>query len=106
MLPSQLGDLATAIWAGKLLAADNGVKQGIDRLDGATRAKVFAALAALIILGFGLVILAWMGARYTRRYMGASPLKPTGLQRTDDWVRPPAQDQPVPDKRAQPPPPD
>jgi len=33
------------------------------------RARVLAALAGLIILGFALVLLAWWGARFTRRYL-------------------------------------
>jgi hypothetical protein len=33
------------------------------------RARVLAALAGLVILGFALVLLAWWGARFTRRYL-------------------------------------
>jgi hypothetical protein len=33
------------------------------------RARVLAALAGLIILGFMLILLAWWGARFTRRYL-------------------------------------
>lgn len=33
------------------------------------RARVLAALAGLIILGFTLMLLAWWGARFTRRYL-------------------------------------
>ena len=39
------------------------------RLEPAVRARVLAALAGLIILGFALVLLAWWGARFTRRYL-------------------------------------
>lgn len=39
------------------------------RLKPQDRARVLAALAALVILGFALVALAWWGARYTRRYL-------------------------------------
>jgi hypothetical protein len=39
------------------------------RLNPRDRARVLAALAALVILGFTLVALAWWGARYTRRYL-------------------------------------
>ena len=59
------------------------------RLDGATRAKVLAALAALVILGFLLVTLTWLGARLTRRYMGIKPKKlpPTSLPSDEEWAR-------------------
>lgn len=56
--------LLTTAW----IVAERG-RAGIDRLDPATRAKVLAALTALVILGFGMVALAWLGARMTRRYM-------------------------------------
>lgn len=54
------------------------------------RAKGSAALAALIILGFAMVGLTWLGARVTRRYMfGPSgrpqPIKATQV-REDDWA--------------------
>jgi hypothetical protein len=58
----------------------------IKRLDGPTRAKVLAALAGLVILGFGMVILAWLGARATRRYMkGASYFRATPRPEKSDW---------------------
>ena len=37
----------------------------LNKLDGATKAKVKAALAALLILGFGMALLIWLGARIT-----------------------------------------
>ena len=39
------------------------------RLKPRDRARVLAALAGLIILGCVLVLLAWWGARFTRRYL-------------------------------------
>lgn len=58
----------------------------IKRLDGPTRAKVLAALAGLVILGFGMVILAWLGARVTRRYMKrTSYFRPTPRPQSSDW---------------------
>lgn len=81
--------LAAGNWS---LLADEAAKAGIDKLDGGTRAKVLAALAGLVILGFALVLLTWMGARYTRRYMGLGPTGSTHPPRTDDWVRPSSQD--------------
>ena len=60
----------------------------IRRLDPQTRAKVLAALAALLILGLALVLLVWLGARATRRYMNsgraASSSRPHGSP--DDWA--------------------
>ena len=58
----------------------------IKKLDGPTRAKVLAALAGLVILGFAMVALAWLGARVTRRYMkGTSYLRPTPRPERSDW---------------------
>ena len=59
----------------------------IRRLDPQTRAKVLAALAGLVILGVMMVLLIWLGARATRRYMNsgrASRIQPHG--RPDDWA--------------------
>jgi hypothetical protein len=66
----------------------------IKHLDGKRRAKVLSALAALIILGFALVLLAWMGARATKRYMRREPLlfqKPPEKTPHDekDWTEKP-----------------
>jgi hypothetical protein len=64
----------------------------LKKLDGATRAKVQAALAALIILGFAMAVLTWLGARVTRRYMhGTSYHKPTPRPGTSDWSPQPLQ---------------
>jgi hypothetical protein len=83
-MTARLSDLTFAL--GQLALLAEGKQAGIDKLDGATRAKVLAALAALIILGFGLVVLAWMGARFTRRYMGPGARRPHEPLRTDEWV--------------------
>lgn len=71
-----------------LLAQEAPQKPLIMRLDGGRRAIVLAALAGLIILGFLLVALTWLGARWTRRYMGPK-LKPTveGLASDAEWAR-------------------
>jgi ABC-type spermidine/putrescine transport system permease subunit II len=63
----------------------------IRRLEPQMRAKVLAALAALIILGFGMIALVWLGGRATRRYMGIEP-KPRRRDReinSDDWAHKP-----------------
>ena len=62
----------------------------IKRLDGATRAKVLAALAGLIILGFGMVALIWLGARVTQRYRHSNPyFRPTPRPGEHDWAKKP-----------------
>ena len=62
----------------------------IKRLDDPTRAKVLAALAGLIILGFALVLLAWLGARITQRYRwGASYFRPTIRPGEHEWTKKP-----------------
>jgi hypothetical protein len=49
----------------------------LDKLDPPTRASVLMALLGLIILGFGLMLLAWLGARFVRRYrQGPAPRSP------------------------------
>jgi hypothetical protein len=65
----------------------------IKRLDDPTRAKVLAALAGLIILGFGMVLLAWLGARVTQRYRrGTSYFRPTTRPGEHEWTRNPLAD--------------
>ena len=62
----------------------------IKRLDGQTKAKVLAALAALVILGFGLVLLVWLGARMTQRYRkSTSHFRATSRPGEHDWARKP-----------------
>lgn len=74
----------------------------IKRLDDATRAKVLAALAALIILGFAMVLLAWLGARVVQRYRrGTSYFSPTPRPGEHAWAKkpliPPDSQRPTPD---------
>lgn len=69
----------------------------IKRLDPQTRVKVLAAIVALVILGFLLMILAWMGARATRRYMRIGSKQEEGIDvapsptTADDWLNKPLQ---------------
>jgi hypothetical protein len=57
------------------------------RLDPANRAKVLMALLALVLVGMGLMALAWIGGRRLRRVI-KQPLKPA--QRFEDqWYRKP-----------------
>jgi hypothetical protein len=66
----------------------------IKRMDDATRAKVLAALAGLIILGFAMVALIWLGARVTQRYRhGSSFFRPTPRPGEHDWARKPLDDE-------------
>jgi hypothetical protein len=65
----------------------------IKRMDGATRAKVLAALAGLIILGFGMVALIWLGARIVQRYRhGSSVFRSTPRPGEHDWAKKPLDD--------------
>src|SRR4051812_29382573 len=62
----------------------------IKRLDDPMRAKVLAALAGLIILGFAMVLLAWLGARVTQRYRQGTPyFRPTARPGEHDWTKKP-----------------
>jgi hypothetical protein len=62
----------------------------IKRLDDPTRAKVLAALAGLIILGFAMVLLAWLAARVVHRYRhGTSFFRPTARPGEHEWAKKP-----------------
>lgn len=67
----------------------------LEQLDPARKAKVLAAIAGLIILGLGMMLLAWLGAKATRRYMNREPLikekPPAGTTpiREKDWAEKP-----------------
>jgi hypothetical protein len=62
----------------------------VKRLDGQTRAKVLAALAGLIILGFAMVLLTWLGGRFVQRYrQGSAVFRPTPRPGEHDWARKP-----------------
>jgi hypothetical protein len=70
------------------IATADEAKPLIKRLDDATRAKVLAAMAGLIILGFAMVLLTWLGARIAQRYRQSSPvLKPTPRPGEHEWSR-------------------
>lgn len=62
----------------------------LKKLDGATRAKVFATLTGLVILGLFLVLFAVWGANFTRRYMrSGKKFGPTQLPGDEDWTSKP-----------------
>lgn len=74
-----------------VLPVDESVLQ---RMDPPRRAKVLAAIAGLIILGLGMMLLAWLGAKATRRYMNREPIlrqrPPTSTPvREKDWAEKP-----------------
>lgn len=83
-------------WAGLLLAQGESNRHlAIERLDPLTRAKVLAALTGLIILMFGLMLLASLGARWARNYGNSSRRAVTTQKksptRLDDWASKPRQ---------------
>src|SRR6476661_4248554 len=62
----------------------------LKRLDDATRVKALAALAALIILGFAMVLLTWLAARVVQRYrQGTSYFRPTPRPGEHAWAKKP-----------------
>jgi len=84
-LRSALLSVAVPAWAA---AQEN--RPLIKRLDDATRAKVLSALAGLIILGFAMVFLTWLGARIVQRYRhGTAHFRPTPRPCEHDWARKP-----------------
>lgn len=85
----------------------------IERLDPPMRARVLAALAGLVILGLGMMALAWLGARMTRRYMARLDDRQASRRVPavhDDWARvrlvPDDLRQPENSRRREPPEPD
>ncbi|HEY2414574.1 MAG TPA: hypothetical protein VGI40_20170 [Pirellulaceae bacterium] len=86
-----VGVLFGVVWQSSVfvsIAAADEAKPLIKRLDDATRAKVLATMAGLIILGFAMVLLTWLGARITQRYRQSSPvLKPTPRPGEHEWAR-------------------
>jgi hypothetical protein len=78
---------AALLWPATALADP---KPLIKRLDDATRAKVLAALAGLVILGFAMVLLTWLGARIAQRYRhGTSFFEPTKRPGEHAWANKP-----------------
>lgn len=78
-----------ATLATELLLAQQQSQTPLARLDPQTRAKVLAALAGFIILGFGLITLAWLGGRFTRRYMNQGRSPGSDRPHEDDWAHKP-----------------
>jgi hypothetical protein len=89
MAMAYLLNVATAATFPLVLAqqAQDKAEPGLMKLDGPSRAKALAALAGLVILGFGLVALIWLGGRWTRRYMQSTvPHGPRDMDRAD-WTQ-------------------
>lgn len=80
-----------------LLAADEPVPTLLMRLDPQRRAQVLMALLGLVLVGVGLMVLAYLGGRYLRRVI-RNPLRAT-RPREDDWSRKPL----IPPEPASPP---
>jgi hypothetical protein len=87
---SQISSLVLLLLIQAIAAADKAPVPLLKRLDEPTKAKVLAALAGLIILGFGMVALIWLGARVTQRYRkGTSFFRPTPRPGEHDWAKKP-----------------
>ena len=72
------------------LLAQEKSQSALQRMDPQTRAKVLAAFAGFVILGMGLMALAWIGARVTRRYMNQGPTRRRDSAHfQDDWATKP-----------------
>lgn len=66
----------------------------LDELDRRTQVRLFAALLGLVILGLTGMLMAWLGARATRRYMRRGEPQqdvPAVRRGDDDWARKPLQ---------------
>jgi hypothetical protein len=88
MILAAMAGLLVALLPVPLWAQASGVKKS--RIDGPTRARMLASLAALILLGLGMMALAWLGARITQRYRHGAPFfRPTPRPGEHDWARRP-----------------
>ena len=67
-----------------LFAADQ-AKPLLVRLDPQSRAGLLAALAGMVVLAFGFMVLAYLGARYVKRIIRQRP--PPRRRDTSDWDR-------------------
>ena len=98
-----LASLAEPGWAGSsllrlsTLLAQSAEKPPILQMPSQHRAKAIALVCLFIFIGAGLVALAWVGARITRRYMNRtarSTVKKPATPRDDDWSDVPLDQQP------------
>jgi hypothetical protein len=86
-----VASLAMLAWPAAAWAQE--AMPGLKKLDGPSRAKALAALAGLIILGFGMIALIWLGARVTQRYRNSKPyFRPTPRPGEHDWAGKPLVD--------------
>lgn len=90
MVEPPMQPLIAAMW----LLADEKNQSAIHRMDPATRSKLFftafLALVGFVVLWFGLIFLAWIGARVTKRYMNQEPKRHLDLaDLQDDWATTP-----------------
>jgi hypothetical protein len=86
MVGDSLDPLTPAFW----LLAQEKSQTALQQMKPEMRAKVLAALAGFVILGFGLIALASIGARVTRRYMNQEPSRRRDVtQFEDDWATKP-----------------
>ena len=77
--------LASSITTALIAQADEA-----PRLEPADGARLLMAMMGLVILGLGLVLMAWLGARATRRYMNSGNVHSRKSKfDQDDWARKP-----------------
>lgn len=67
-----------------VLAADQ-AKPLLERLDPQTRAGLLAALAGLVVLAIGSIVVVYLGARYVKRIIRQRP--PERRRDASDWNR-------------------
>jgi hypothetical protein len=66
---------AAVVWASVAIAAAEADEKltALEKMEPGRRAKVLAVFAGLLILAFCAMLLVWLGARATRRYMNREP---------------------------------
>jgi len=87
MVATRVPTVVLAVWQ----AAAEAELSPWQKLDHQARVTALAGLAAVVILGFALVLLVWLGARVTRRYMATGTVGRRARRGShpDDWAKKP-----------------
>lgn len=99
MVERVIRPLTAMVW----LLAQEKTQSAVQRMDPATRSKLFfaafVALIAFVLLWFSVIALAWLGARVTKRYMNQGSIRRRDLAHfQDDWAsKPLVPPEPAPD---------
>ena len=77
--------LLISCWSSGVVLAAEQAKPLIERLDPQSRAGLLAALAGLVVLAIGSMVVVYLGGRYVRRIIRQRP--PERRREVSDWNR-------------------